>query len=136
MKALLICLLLLFFTSAFAQPDIQKADDLLKQGQWQQARKLLTPIATKGHHKAQYLLATTYTGRDDLKAFEWFMKSAKQGNDESQFLIGKMYSFGMGVKQNTDKAIFWYKQSAKRGNKTAKQNLDYLLQITQNKPAW
>lgn len=136
MKTFILCLLLFSFSSAYAQADIQKADLLIKQGQWQKARSILTPIAKKGHHKAQYLLATTYSGRDELKAFQWFMKSAKQGNDVSQLIVARMYSFGMGVKKNTKKAIFWYKQSSKRGNKTAKQSLDYLLQITNNKPTW
>ena len=141
MKALLICFLLFSITSVYAQktitnPNFKKANQLLKFGQLKKARAILTPIAKKGHHKAQYLLATSYSGKNDVKAFKWFMKSAKQGNAMSQLYVGKMYSFGAGVKQNTTKAIFWYKQSAKRGNKIAKQNLGYLLQITQNTSTW
>jgi len=136
MKVFLFSLLLLSFTTVNAQSHLQQAKELLKNGQWQQARQMLTPIANKGDHQAQYLLATTYSSRDEKQAFKWYMKSAKQGNDVSQLSVGKMYSFGIGIKKNTNKAIFWYKQSAKRGNKTAKQNLEYLLQITQNKSVW
>ncbi len=136
MKLFLTCLLLLFLNSAIAQSNIDKANQLIKQGQVQKAQSLLLPKAEKGDHQAQYLLATTYSGRDELKAFKWYMKSAKLGNPEAQLRVGKMYSFGLGVKKNTQKAIFWYKQSAQRGNKAAKQSLDYLLQITQNSPAW
>jgi len=141
MKTLLICFLLLSVTTVNAQqyaksPNLKKASQLLKLGEFKRARLLLTPLAKKGHHKAQYLLATTYSGKDELKAFSWYMKSAKQGNPKSQLFIGKMYSFGIGVKQNTTKAIFWYKQSAKRGNKAAKQSLDYLIQLTQNIKKW
>jgi len=136
MKTLLIFILLLLSPLVFALDNLQKASELIKQKKWEQARSLLKPIANKGHHQAQYLLATTYSGKNELQAFKWYMKSAKLGNDISQLRIGKMYSFGMGVKQNTTRAIFWYKQSAKRGNKTAKQSLDYLLHITQNKPTW
>ncbi|MFV2059752.1 MAG: tetratricopeptide repeat protein [Gammaproteobacteria bacterium] len=136
MKTIIMCLLLLSFNSAYAQPTTQEAEQLLKQGQWQKARTMLLPDAKNGYHKAQYLLATTYSGRDELQAFKWYMKSAKLGNPEAQLRVGKMYSFGLGIKKNTQKAIFWYKQSAKRGNKAAKQSLDYLLQITQNSNAW
>jgi TPR repeat protein len=136
MKTFIMCLLLLSFNSVYAQPSLQEANQLIKQGQWQKARSILSPIAKNGHHQAQFLLATTYSGRDELQAFRWYMKSAKLGNPEAQLRVGKMYSFGLGIKKNTQKAIFWYKQSAKRGNKAAKESLDYLLQITQNSTAW
>lgn len=52
----------------------------------------------------------------DVKAFEWFEKSAEQGYAEAQYVTGTLYSGGgRGVKGNSAKALEWYEKAAVQG---------------------
>lgn len=48
---------------------------------------------------------------------------AERGNAEAQFLLGKMYSFGWGVKDDKEEAARWYGESARQGYPKARQLL-------------
>jgi len=50
------------------------------------------------------------------KAIQLFEKDAKQGNSESQFMMGTLYSQGMGVKKNLTQAAHWHEMAAKHGH--------------------
>ena len=54
--------------------------------------------------------------KDYKKAFEWFFKSAEQGNSFGQYNLGVMYQNGCGVEKDLKKAIEWYFKSAEQGN--------------------
>ena len=88
---------------------------------------------------------------DRSKAVEWYKKSAKQGNKqsvsrlglmranedrfgktltraekgdlESQYMLGNMYTKGIGVGTDNSKAIEWYEKSATQGYAKAEYNL-------------
>lgn len=60
---------------------------------------------------------------DYSKAFEWWLKAAKQGNESAQFNIGKMYENGDGVEQNFTKAVEWYSKAAEQGDGFAQHYL-------------
>jgi TPR repeat protein len=47
------------------------------------------------------------------KAFEWFLKAAKQGIAEAQYEVASMYDNGIGVEQDSEKASWWYKEYSK-----------------------
>ena len=64
--------------------------------------------------------------KDYKKAMEWFMISAKDGNEFAQANIGLMYSDGKGVKQDYKKAAEWFSKSAIQGNASAQTSLGYL----------
>lgn len=49
------------------------------------------------------------------KAFQWFLKSAEEGNKFAQFSIANLYYYGNGVERNLEKAFEWYMKSAKQG---------------------
>jgi len=38
--------------------------------------------------------------QDYSKALEWVKKAANQNNDLAQAIVGEMYVFGLGVRQN------------------------------------
>jgi len=51
------------------------------------------------------------------------LKTAKNGDAESQFQIGRCYDRGLGVKKDLKKAIRWWKMSADHGHSKSQFNL-------------
>ena len=49
------------------------------------------------------------------KAFEWFLKSAQEGNKFSQYSLANLYYYGNGAERNLKEAFGWYVRSAKQG---------------------
>ena len=49
------------------------------------------------------------------KAFEWFLKSAQEGNKFSQYSLANLYYYGKGAEKNLKEAFGWYMRSAKQG---------------------
>ncbi|PKY56391.1 kinase-like protein [Rhizophagus irregularis] len=58
----------------------------------------------------------TGTYKNQMKAFEWYLKSAENGNSYGQFNLGCCYEYGIGTDKNETKAFEWYLKSAKNGN--------------------
>jgi len=73
--------------------------------------------------------------KDYQTAFEIWKSLAEQGNTEAQFNLGRMYSYGRGVKLNHKKAVKWYQLAGEQGNAEAQINLDLLLKETENTEA-
>lgn len=74
---------------------------------------------------AQYKIANCYANnngveKDEAKAFEWYEKSAAQGNAEAQIKVAICYDEGKGTSVDKEKAAVWYRKSAEHGNETAK----------------
>ena len=103
MKRLLATLLALTLcTTVFAQ----SAESLYKEGKalydakkYQQAFPKLKAAAEKGHKKAQYRVGLSYdkgkgVTEDDVKAVEWYRKSASQGYAKALYQLGKCYKDG------------------------------------------
>ncbi|SNT70785.1 zinc-dependent peptidase [Psychrobacter sp. LV10R520-6] len=70
--------------------------------------------------------------QDNAKAFEWYLKSANQGNAQAQSNLGAMYDQGIGVQQDYAEAFEWYTRSASQGDARAQFKfvmLSYLLPI-------
>lgn len=55
-----------------------------------------------------------------------YRAGAEQGNAESQFKMGSMYSRGKGVPQDYNEAIRWYRKSAEQGYAKAEYNLSIM----------
>ncbi len=86
-----------------------------------QAIQKLTPAAQKGHKKAQYRLGRCYdkgngVKEDDVKAFEWYSKSAAQNFAKAQYQLGKCYKNGEGTAKNQAKAVEYFTKAAKQDN--------------------
>ena len=65
-----------------------------------------------------------------LKAAEEYLKSATQGNADSQRMLSSMYCLGDGVEENKEESQKWerkaldsYRKSAERGNAEAEAKL-------------
>lgn len=61
--------------------------------------------------------------KDDVKAVEFFLLSAKAGDSMAQHDLAYMYSVGQGVEKDAKKAFEWMKKSAEQGNHVAQDDL-------------
>ena len=82
-----------------------------------EAMNWITKAANQGHETASFKLlywdvekngfnAANKAKVDDLKA------KAKSGNPQAEYYIGKMYARGVGMKQDSNKAIKWLNKAA------------------------
>ena len=127
MRTILLSLLLLVATGAFAQ----SADKLYEEGKklydaknYAAAIQKLKPAAEKGHKKAQYRLGRCYdkgngVEENDNLAFQWYQKSALQDYAKAQYQLGKCYKNGEGVEKDRKIAAEWFLKAAKQDNANA-----------------
>lgn len=64
--------------------------------------------------------------KDYTKAFQWYEKSALQGNSDSQNMLGIMYRFGFGIEKDINKSIEYYTKAIEQENHFAMNNLGHL----------
>ena len=55
------------------------------------------------------------TEQDYEKAFEWFLKSAQEGNKFAQYCLANLYYYGNGVEKDLSQAFWWYRKSSEQG---------------------
>lgn len=63
------------------------------------------------------------------KAFEYYLKSAKQGYTIAQNSLGLAYEWGQGVEANNQQALYWYSKAANHGYAQAQNNLGTMYDI-------
>ena len=61
------------------------------------------------------------------KAFEWYMKGARQGCRICESNLGILYINGRGVERNIDTALEWFTKSAEKGFARAQFLVGFLL---------
>ena len=49
------------------------------------------------------------------KAFQWFLKSAQEGNKFAQYSLANLYYYGNGVEKDLSQAFLWYRKSSEQG---------------------
>jgi len=64
--------------------------------------------------------------RDYSRAYQWFKKSADQGNARGENLLGILYEYGQGVAQDKQQAMIWFQKSADQDNSDGRDNLNEL----------
>jgi TPR repeat protein len=64
--------------------------------------------------------------KGDANAVNTIKSAANQGNVTAQYIVGKIYERGEGVKPDHNEAMKWYSLAAVQGNGNAKQALDRL----------
>ena len=55
------------------------------------------------------------TEQDYAQSFEWFLKSAHEGNKFAQYSLANLYYYGNGVKKDLSQAFLWYRKSSEQG---------------------
>jgi len=99
-----------------------QAHGLLSKQLYSEAFHLFQELSRENYVGADHFLAWMYeqglgTEKDDKKAFEYYMFSAKAGDGVSQYGVGKYYLEGTAVEQNSIKAYYWFWLSAQSAEK-------------------
>jgi TPR repeat protein len=103
--------------------DSSKAQQLFAQ-----AFPLMKNLADSGWFVAIDDIANMYslgygTQTNDSIAFQWYRKSAEQGNVTAQLRLGGRYAYGDGVPKDATEAVKWYRKAAEQGNAYAQFKL-------------
>ncbi len=105
--------------------DIENARDLMEKGEFEQAMKELLPAARSGNADAEELIGIMYAmglgvERDDVRAFEWYLRSSMKGHPGAQSGVGWYYEIGRGMPApDLVRAYTWYVLSAIGGDPDA-----------------
>lgn len=93
----------------------------------------LRESAEAGHIDAQYTFAMTLldTPREKIQEKVWaahyFNKAAEQKDSRSQFQIGKMFLYGIGMESDPAKAANWFSTAANAGDVNAQYMMGTML---------
>lgn len=123
--------LLLSTTAGFA--DIENARDLMESDKFEQAYAKLVPAAKAGNADAEELIGIMYAmglgvERDDMRAFEWYLRSSMKGHPGSQSAVGWYYEVGRGMPApDLTRAYMWYTLSAIGGDPDAAISLEEVV---------
>ena len=118
-------LLVLAGLAAPALADIERARQLMKAGAFEEAREQLWPAARSGNADAEELIGVMYAlglgvERDDIRAFEWYLRAAMKGHPGAQSGVGWYYEVGRGMPApDLVRAYVWYVLSTIGGDPDA-----------------
>lgn len=77
-----------------------------------------------GIARADYNRGVDYYSNGQYKqAFAEFQVDAGKGHAEAQAILGSLYDFGRGTRQDSRQALAWYRKAAKQGSALALRNL-------------
>ncbi|MFK7876812.1 MAG: tetratricopeptide repeat protein [Paracoccaceae bacterium] len=113
--------------------EIEVARDLMETGQFEQAMQALLPAARSGNADAEELIGVMYAmglgvARDDVRAFEWYLRSSLKGHPGAQSGIGWYYEVGRGMPApDLVRAYMWYTLSAIGGDPDAAISLEEVV---------
>ena len=112
-----------------AGADITRGQDLIAQGQFEQAFALLSPMARSGNAQAEELMGVLYAlglgvDTDPARAFEWYLRAAQKGHPGAQSHVAAFYEAGIGLASaDLMRAYVWYTLSARGGAADAAASL-------------
>lgn len=83
-----------------------------KMGQYELAFERFQALANNGHTGGMYNLANLYAEglgveQSDRKAFEWYLKAARKGNQLSMEALAEALDAGRGVAPDPERAAHW-----------------------------
>lgn len=97
----------------------------MEAGKFELAMRALEPAARSGNAEAEELIGVMYAmglgvERDDVRAFEWYMRASLKGHAGAQSGIGWYFEVGRGVEApDLVRAYAWYVLSAIGGDPDA-----------------
>lgn len=122
---LFVLCLVLSLVCSVAKADLESARDLMEAGKFEDAMQALHPAARSGNAEAEELIGVMYAmglgvERDDVRAFEWYLRASLKGHPGAQSGIGWYYEVGRGVEApDLVRAYAWYVLSAIGGDPDA-----------------
>ena len=123
----------LVFMAGPALAEIEQARDLMEAGAYEAAYDALWPAARSGNADAEELIGVLYAlglgvERDDVRAFEWYLRSSMKGHPGAQSGIGWYYEIGRGMPApDLVRAYMWYTLSAIGGDPDAAISLEEVV---------
>ena len=130
-RRLFAALLALALTAASpSRAEIETARDLMEAGKFAQAMQALLPAAQSGNADAEELIGVMYAmglgvARDDVRAFEWYLRASMKGHPGAQSGVGWYYEVGRGLERpDVVRAYTWYVLSAIGGDPDAALSQD------------
>lgn len=121
----LVYLLLMIVLSGPAHAELENARDLMEANKFSQAMQELLPAARSGNAEAEELIGVMYAmglgvPRDDVRAFDWYLRASLKGHPGAQSGIGWYYEVGRGMPApDLVRAYTWYVLSAIGGDPDA-----------------
>ncbi len=108
-----------------AHAELEEARDLMEAGRFEEAREALWPAARSGNAEAEELIGVMYAlglgvEKDEVRAFEWYLRAAMKGHAGAQSGVGWYYEVGTGLPQpDLVRAYMWYVLSTIGGDPDA-----------------
>ena len=121
----LLSAVVLLAVAAPVQSEIENARDLMEANRFGEAMQELLPAARSGNADAEELIGVMYAmglgvPRDDVRAFEWYLRAAMKGHPGAQSGVGWYFEVGRGVAApDLVRAYMWYVLSAIGGDPDA-----------------
>ena len=69
------------------------------------------------------LVAGSGVTSDRSEAFARFLEAARKGDPSAQYIVGKMYAQGEGIRANEDAAVCWLRKAAAGKSANARRAL-------------
>lgn len=119
---------------------LHDADTAYADKNYSEARTKFRWLADRGNPEARLVLGIMHeesqgVSRDYEKAFNWYLKAARQGFAPAQLRLARMYYFGRHVRQDNFLAYVWLSVAALQGDETARQNRDKLVKLMDSEEA-
>ena len=134
--------------------EIENARDLMEENRFVEAMKELKPAAQSGNAEAEELIGIMYAmglgvERDDMRAFDWYLRASLKGHPGAQSGIGWYYEVGRGMPApDLVRAYMWYVLSAIGGDpdaaisqeevikKMSKEQIDQAIKMVKDYKDW
>lgn len=122
---------LLAFAGQVARADFAAGLRAYESKDYATAIKEWLPLAEAGDAAAQFNVGLMYLDgvgvpQSDLKAVEWFRRSADQGYAKAQGNLGALYAVGRGVRRDYVGAHMWLNLCAASGDKKCAAQRDLI----------
>ena len=117
--------IILIVLPIMATAEIEHARDLMEEGKFEKAMQELLPAARSGNADAEELIGIMYAmglgvKRDDIRAFDWYLRASMKGHPGAQSGVGWYYEIGRGLPApDLIRAYTWYVLSAIGGDPDA-----------------
>ena len=114
-----------FLVPLAAGAEIETARDLMDAQDYPAAMAELLPAARSGNAEAEELIGVMYAlglgvERDDIRAFEWYLRASMKGHAGAQSGVGWYYEVGRGLPApDLVRAYMWYGLSTIGGDPDA-----------------
>ena len=112
--------------------ELEQARDMMEAGEFAAAKELFEVYARSGNADAEELIGVMYAlglgvEKDDVRAFDWYLRASLKGHAGAQSGIGWYYEVGRGMPEpDLVRAYLWYALSAIGGDVDAPDSLEEL----------